>query len=103
MYDFVRQCVLKMQYRYVEENPNFGKDEDSDNDIEYDEDGNPIAPKKSKVFQNSKYFEFLISKINRTLNVTFSWLSGLIRCLQLTTQQLSIFHSKETFMRSMKI
>ncbi|ODN05903.1 ATP-dependent RNA helicase DDX42 [Orchesella cincta] len=35
-------------YRYVAENPNFGKDEESDNDLEYDEDGNPIAPKKSK-------------------------------------------------------
>ena len=36
--------------RYVAENPNLGKDEDSENDdIEYDEDGNPIAPKKSKV------------------------------------------------------
>lgn len=30
------------------ENPNFGKDEDSDNDMEYDEDGNPLAPKRSK-------------------------------------------------------
>lgn len=36
-------------YRYVAENPDFGKDEGSDNDdLEYDEDGNPIAPKKSK-------------------------------------------------------
>lgn len=36
-------------YRYVAENPNFGKDEESDNeDLEYDQDGNPIAPKKSK-------------------------------------------------------
>ena len=32
------------------ENPDFGKDVDSDeNEIEYDEDGNPLAPKKSKV------------------------------------------------------
>lgn len=36
-------------YRYVAENPNFGKDEDSDHDdLEYDEEGNPIPPKKSK-------------------------------------------------------
>ncbi|CAG7731589.1 unnamed protein product [Allacma fusca] len=35
-------------YRFVAENPNFGKDIDSDDDMEYDEDGNPIAPKKSK-------------------------------------------------------
>lgn len=36
-------------YRYIEENPNAGADkEDSDIEIEYDEDGNPIAPIKSK-------------------------------------------------------
>lgn len=35
-------------YKFVAENPNFGKDEDSDDGLEYDEDGNPIAPKKSK-------------------------------------------------------
>ncbi|XP_008484723.1 ATP-dependent RNA helicase DDX42 [Diaphorina citri] len=36
-------------YRYMEENPNAGlQDNDSDVDLEYDEDGNPIAPKKSK-------------------------------------------------------
>lgn len=35
----------------MEENPLAGvQDEGSDNEIEYDEDGNPIAPKKSKVF-----------------------------------------------------
>lgn len=34
----------------MEENPRAGLQEDeSDNEIEYDEDGNPIAPKKSKV------------------------------------------------------
>lgn len=33
----------------MEENPNAGlQAEDSDQEIEYDEDGNPIAPKKSK-------------------------------------------------------
>nr|CAD7420559.1 unnamed protein product [Timema poppensis] len=36
-------------YRYMEENPMAGVlNDDSDNEIEYDEDGNPIAPKKSK-------------------------------------------------------
>lgn len=36
--------------RYMEENPRAGLQEDeSDNEIEYDEDGNPIAPKKNKV------------------------------------------------------
>ncbi|EEC04596.1 ATP-dependent RNA helicase, putative, partial [Ixodes scapularis] len=36
-------------YRYVEENPNAGADkDDSDLELEYDEDGNPIAPVKSK-------------------------------------------------------
>ncbi|CAL1266623.1 unnamed protein product [Larinioides sclopetarius] len=36
-------------YRYMEENPNAGLEkEESDGDIEYDEDGNPIAPPKSK-------------------------------------------------------
>lgn len=36
-------------YRYIEENPNAGQDkDDSDAEIEYDEDGNPIAPPKSK-------------------------------------------------------
>lgn len=34
----------------MEENPRAGLQEDeSDYEIEYDEDGNPIAPKKSKV------------------------------------------------------
>ncbi|XP_065338864.1 ATP-dependent RNA helicase DDX42 [Cloeon dipterum] len=37
-------------YRYMEENPNAGlMHEDSDAEIEYDEDGNPIAPPKSKI------------------------------------------------------
>ncbi|XP_059477026.1 ATP-dependent RNA helicase DDX42 [Neocloeon triangulifer] len=37
-------------YRYMEENPNAGlQHEDSDAEVEYDEDGNPIAPPKSKI------------------------------------------------------
>lgn len=36
-------------YRYMEENPNAGLiDEGSDNEIEYDEDGNPIAPARRR-------------------------------------------------------
>ncbi|XP_016934775.2 ATP-dependent RNA helicase DDX42 [Drosophila suzukii] len=36
-------------YRYMKENPNAGlRDEGSDPEIEYDEDGNPIAPPKKK-------------------------------------------------------
>lgn len=36
-------------YRYMEENPTAGlQQEDSDQDIDYDEDGNPIAPPKKK-------------------------------------------------------
>ncbi|KAK0165929.1 hypothetical protein PV328_004405 [Microctonus aethiopoides] len=36
-------------YRYMEENPNAGVQQDeSDQEIEYDEDGNPIAPIKKK-------------------------------------------------------
>ncbi|KAB7500849.1 ATP-dependent RNA helicase DDX42, partial [Armadillidium nasatum] len=36
-------------YRYMEENPNAGKQaEESEDDMEYDEDGNPIPPKKPK-------------------------------------------------------
>ncbi|XP_067647209.1 ATP-dependent RNA helicase DDX42 [Eurosta solidaginis] len=36
-------------YRYMEENPNAGlRDDGSDIEIEYDEDGNPIAPPKKK-------------------------------------------------------
>lgn len=36
-------------YRYMEENPNAGlKDEEEELDIEYDADGNPIAPTKKK-------------------------------------------------------
>lgn len=36
-------------YRYMEENPNAGcRDEEEDQDIDYDEDGNPIAPPKKK-------------------------------------------------------
>lgn len=37
-------------YRYMEENPNAGlQDEGSDLEIEYDEDGNPIAPTLKKI------------------------------------------------------
>ena len=37
-------------YRYMEENPTAGQEkEPSDDELEYDEDGNPIAPAKSKV------------------------------------------------------
>lgn len=36
-------------YRYIQENPNAGRlQEESDDEMEYDEDGNPIAPKKPK-------------------------------------------------------
>lgn len=37
-------------YKFMAENPNFGKDEESGDEegVEYDADGNPIAPKKSK-------------------------------------------------------
>lgn len=36
-------------YRYMEENPNAGlRDDGSDVEIDYDEDGNPIAPPKNK-------------------------------------------------------
>ncbi|CAL4060096.1 unnamed protein product, partial [Meganyctiphanes norvegica] len=36
-------------YRYIQENPNAGKSqEESEDELEYDEDGNPIAPKKPK-------------------------------------------------------
>lgn len=42
----------------MEENPRAGlQDDESDVDIEYDEDGNPLAPKKSKV---SYIDEFLL-------------------------------------------
>lgn len=37
-------------YRYMEENPTAGQEKEaSDDELEYDEDGNPIAPAKSKV------------------------------------------------------
>lgn len=46
--------VLQFFCRYMEENPRAGLQEDeSDNEIEYDEDGNPIAPKKSKVISTN--------------------------------------------------
>ena len=52
----------------MEENPNAGvREEESDNEIEYDEDGNPLAPKKSKVSvhlrlnENEERFSFFVS------------------------------------------
>ncbi|XP_065203685.1 ATP-dependent RNA helicase DDX42 [Planococcus citri] len=48
--DIEGEDVEESYYRYMEENPRAGLQEDeSDNEIEYDEDGNPIAPKKSKI------------------------------------------------------
>lgn len=41
--------VVIVYYRYMEENPNAGlHQDDSDQEIEYDEDGNPLAPMKKK-------------------------------------------------------
>lgn len=43
-------------YRYMEENPTAGQEkEESEGELEYDEDGNPIAPAKSKVWRMSQY------------------------------------------------
>lgn len=40
---------IDISYSYMEENPNAGViDEGSDNEIEYDEDGNPIAPPRKR-------------------------------------------------------
>lgn len=37
-------------YRYMKENPNAGlRDDGSDQEVEYDEDGNPIAPPKRRI------------------------------------------------------
>lgn len=50
-------CVFNfvLWKRYMEENPRAGlQDDESDVEIEYDEDGNPIAPKKSKVLFHVK-------------------------------------------------
>ncbi|XKL60783.1 hypothetical protein PGB90_007840 [Kerria lacca] len=48
--DIEEEDVEESYYRYMEENPRAGLQEDeSDYEIEYDEDGNPIAPKKSKI------------------------------------------------------
>uniref|UniRef100_A0A069DW43 RNA helicase n=1 Tax=Panstrongylus megistus TaxID=65343 RepID=A0A069DW43_9HEMI len=47
--DIEEEDVEESYYRYMEENPRAGiQEEESDMEIEYDEDGNPIAPKKSK-------------------------------------------------------
>ena len=41
--------IKRWLFRYMEENPLAGvQNDESDQEIEYDEDGNPIAPKKSK-------------------------------------------------------
>ncbi|KAG8268476.1 ATP-dependent RNA helicase ddx42 [Homalodisca vitripennis] len=48
--DIEEEDVEESYYRYMEENPRAGlQDDESDVEIEYDEDGNPIAPKKSKI------------------------------------------------------
>uniref|UniRef100_A0A1B6DVF6 Uncharacterized protein n=1 Tax=Clastoptera arizonana TaxID=38151 RepID=A0A1B6DVF6_9HEMI len=48
--DIESEDVEESYYRYMEENPLAGvQGDESDVEIEYDEDGNPIAPKKSKV------------------------------------------------------
>ncbi|XP_047112962.1 ATP-dependent RNA helicase DDX42 isoform X2 [Schistocerca piceifrons] len=47
--DIEEEDVEESYYRYMEENPLAGvQNEESDLEIEYDEDGNPIAPKKNK-------------------------------------------------------
>ncbi|XP_066998033.1 ATP-dependent RNA helicase DDX42 [Anabrus simplex] len=47
--DIEEEDVEESYYRYMEENPLAGvQNDDSEPEIEYDEDGNPIAPKKSK-------------------------------------------------------
>ncbi|PSN30406.1 ATP-dependent RNA helicase DDX42 [Blattella germanica] len=47
--DIEEEDVEESYYRYMEENPLAGvQNDDSDQEIEYDEDGNPIAPKKNK-------------------------------------------------------
>lgn len=41
--------MIKFSLRYMEENPNAGLiDEGSDVEIDYDEDGNPIAPPRKR-------------------------------------------------------
>ncbi|XP_033219852.1 ATP-dependent RNA helicase DDX42 [Belonocnema kinseyi] len=47
--DIDGEDVEESYYRYMEENPTAGlQQEDSDQEIEYDEDGNPLAPAKKK-------------------------------------------------------
>lgn len=47
--DIEEEDVEESYYRYMEENPTAGLiDEGSDQEIEYDEDGNPIAPPRKK-------------------------------------------------------
>ncbi|KAK9501901.1 hypothetical protein O3M35_012537 [Rhynocoris fuscipes] len=66
--DIEEEDVEESYYRYMEENPRAGiQEEESDVEIEYDEDGNPIAPKKSKYIDplppidhtNIEYAEFV--------------------------------------------
>lgn len=54
--------------RYMEENPRAGlQDDESDVEVEYDEDGNPLAPKKSKVsVENSFYWVMCSSQMKNT-------------------------------------
>lgn len=49
--DLEEEDVEESYYRYMEENPNAGlaPQDDEHPEIEYDEDGNPIAPDKKKI------------------------------------------------------
>ncbi|KAL1137792.1 hypothetical protein AAG570_009488 [Ranatra chinensis] len=48
--DIEEEDVEESYYRYMEENPRAGmQDEESDLEIEYDEDGNPLPPKKKVI------------------------------------------------------
>jgi len=49
-YPITHASIVCTIYRYMEENPQAGlQNDDSDQEIEYDEDGNPMAPPKSKI------------------------------------------------------
>lgn len=50
--DIEQEDVQEAFFRYMEENPNAGVIQDEDDDVEYDEDGNPIL--KHKVTQENK-------------------------------------------------
>lgn len=49
--DLEEEDVEESYYRYMEENPNAGllPTDDDYPEVEYDEDGNPIAPDKKKI------------------------------------------------------